>query len=153
MTIDSLLFQLVSTGAAAAVWLGLNIAINKWDPPGDVTTDVGVKKLCKILLTGSVLLLVAVVWGLPLSSLSVVLGGLSAGLAFAAKDFVSNILSAITLFTDRPFKIGDTISVDGICGKVVDIGVKGTKLQERHSYWYIPNSAFSNQAYEVENQC
>jgi MscS family membrane protein len=60
------------------------------------------------------------------------LGALGIGgfaIALAAQDTVKNIISGITLFTDRPFKIGDRIRFDAIDGNVEDIGVRSTKIR------------------------
>jgi MscS family membrane protein len=60
------------------------------------------------------------------------LGALGIGgfaIALAAQDTVKNIIGGITLFTDRPFKIGDRIRFDAIDGNVEDIGVRSTKIR------------------------
>jgi MscS family membrane protein len=49
--------------------------------------------------------------------------------ALAAQDTVKNIIGGITLFTDRPFRIGDRICFDSIDGNVEDIGVRSTKIR------------------------
>lgn len=55
----------------------------------------------------------------------------SAGIAFAlaAQDTVKNIFGAFTIFTDKPFGIGDTINVNGFEGTVVDVGMRSTPNQ------------------------
>ena len=50
-----------------------------------------------------------------------VLAGLGIGgiaLAMAAKDTVSNVFGGFTIFTDRPFKINDSVRVDGYEGRI-----------------------------------
>ena len=65
-------------------------------------------------------------------SVAALLGTLGIGgiaVALAAQDTVKNIIGGMTLFTDRPFKIGDRIRFDSIDGNVEDIGVRSTKIR------------------------
>ncbi len=55
------------------------------------------------------------------------LGGLA--FAMAAKDSVANLFGGITVFIDKPFKIGDRIVIDGYDGTVTDMGMRSTKLR------------------------
>lgn len=54
------------------------------------------------------------------------IGGIA--FALAAQDTVKNIFGAITIFTDKPFGIGDTINVNGLEGTVVDVGMRSTRI-------------------------
>ncbi|MDD3320673.1 MAG: mechanosensitive ion channel family protein [Paludibacter sp.] len=55
------------------------------------------------------------------------IGGLA--FALAAQDTLKNIFGGITIFTDRPFRIGDRIKVDGFDGIIEDIGIRSTRLR------------------------
>ncbi len=55
------------------------------------------------------------------------LGGLA--FAMAAKDSVANLFGGVTVFMDKPFKIGDRIVIDGYDGTIVDMGLRSTKLK------------------------
>lgn len=55
------------------------------------------------------------------------IGGLA--MAMAAKDFVANIFGGVTVFVDKPFKIGDRIQIDGFDGFVREIGIRSTRIQ------------------------
>lgn len=54
------------------------------------------------------------------------IGGIA--FALAAQDTVKNVFGAITIFTDKPFGIGDTINVNGLEGTVVDVGMRSTRI-------------------------
>ncbi len=54
------------------------------------------------------------------------IGGIA--FALAAQDTVKNVFGAITIFTDKPFGIGDTINVNGMEGTVVDVGMRSTRI-------------------------
>jgi len=55
------------------------------------------------------------------------IGGVA--IALAAKDFASNVFGGITVFIDKPFRIGDRIVVANYDGFVRDIGIRSTRLQ------------------------
>lgn len=54
------------------------------------------------------------------------IGGLA--LALAAKDTVTNIFGGITIFFDKPFRIGDRVRVSGYDGYIVAIGLRSFRL-------------------------
>lgn len=54
------------------------------------------------------------------------IGGIA--FALAAQDTVKNIFGAFTIFTDKPFGIGDTININGFEGTVVDVGMRSTRI-------------------------
>ncbi|MDH3761563.1 MAG: mechanosensitive ion channel family protein [Gammaproteobacteria bacterium] len=75
------------------------------------------------------------------------IGGLA--LAMAAKDTVSNIFGGFTIFTDKPFNIGDRIKVSGFDGTVNEIGLRSTRLKTLDGRIVtIPNSTFADSAVE-----
>lgn len=55
------------------------------------------------------------------------IGGIA--MAMAAKDFVANIFGGVTVFIDKPFKLGDRIQIGGFDGMVQDIGIRSTRLK------------------------
>ena len=81
-----------------------------------------------------------VIWAIgvmmALRNVGVDVGALIAGLgigglafALAAQDTIKNVFGGITIFTDRPFRIGDRIKVDGFDGMVEDIGIRSTRIR------------------------
>lgn len=65
-------------------------------------------------------------------NVATLVGGLGlGGLAFAlaAQDTIKNIFGGFTIFTDRPFRIGDQIKVDGFNGFVEEIGIRSTRIR------------------------
>lgn len=84
--------------------------------------------------------ILGVIWAIgimmALKNVGVDVGALIAGLgigglafALAAQDTIKNIFGGITIFTDRPFRIGDRIIVDGFDGFIEDIGIRSTRLR------------------------
>lgn len=66
-------------------------------------------------------------------NISALLGTLGIGgiaFALAAQDTVKNVFGAFTIFTDKPFEIGDVIRVNDFEGTVVDVGIRSTKVMD-----------------------
>jgi len=47
---------------------------------------------------------------------------------FAAQDLLKNIFGGLVIISDRPFQVGDKISVGGTYGEVTSIGLRSTRL-------------------------
>ncbi len=69
------------------------------------------------------LLFLGFVWFRGFQPLATYLGLLSAGISIALKDPIVDIAAWIFIMTNRPFKLGDRIEVNGHIGDVIDIGV------------------------------
>ncbi len=75
------------------------------------------------------------------------LGGLA--VALAARDTLANFFGYVVLFLDRPFAVGDRISVAGSYGDVEDVGLRSTKIRTRdRTLVSIPNSLVANESIE-----
>ena len=63
-------------------------------------------------------------------------------IAFAMQDTLANFFSGIFILTDRPFKVGDTILIDGDYCRVEKIGLRTTWLYNRfdHDIIIFPNN-------------
>lgn len=64
--------------------------------------------------------------GLNLGSLIAFLG---VGIGFALKDLLSNFIAGIMILTQKKFKIGDTIKLGDIIGKIVEIETRTTQIK------------------------
>ena len=85
-------------------------------------------------------------------SVSSLLAGLGlGGLAFAlaAKDSLANLFGSVTIFTDRPFQIGDWIKMAGVEGVVEDVGFRSTRVRTfGKTLITIPNSKIATSTIE-----
>ncbi len=71
------------------------------------------------------------------------LGGLA--FALAAKDVVANIFGSFTILLDRPFKIGDWVTIGNIDGTVESVGIRSTRIRTFYnSLITVPNSELIN---------
>lgn len=66
--------------------------------------------------------------GIRTSTLLASLGIASLTIGFAARDALSNLISGILIFFDRPFVIGDLVEIDGKYGRVDQITLRSTRV-------------------------
>jgi MscS family membrane protein len=75
------------------------------------------------------------------------IGGLA--LAMAAKDSVANIFGGIMIFTDKPFKIGDRIKINGFDGTITEVGLRTSRMTTLEGRLVtIPNALFTGDMVE-----
>jgi small conductance mechanosensitive channel len=66
--------------------------------------------------------------GIDTASVLASLGVVGLTLGFAAKDALSNIISGVFIFLDRPFVIGDLVEIGGNYGRVEKITMRSTRV-------------------------
>lgn len=85
-------------------------------------------------------------------NMGTILAGLGiGGLAFAlaAKDMLANLFGSGTIFTDRPFAIGDRVKIKGYDGVVEEVGFRSTRLRLLNGHLtIIPNAVVANETVE-----
>jgi len=68
---------------------------------------------------------------------------LSVGLGFGVQEIFANMVSGIILLFERPVRIGDTVTIDGITGKVIRIQMRATTLIDMDQKdQIVPNKTF-----------
>jgi small conductance mechanosensitive channel len=67
--------------------------------------------------------------GVNLGALVASLGLVGLTISLALKDVLANYVSGVMLLLQGPFKVGDTIIVDGVEGTVIDITARSTALR------------------------
>lgn len=71
------------------------------------------------------------------------IGGLA--VALAARDTLANFFGSITIFLDRPFKLGDWVTIGNVEGVVEEVGFRSTRVRTFYnSLVSVPNSNVSN---------
>jgi MscS family membrane protein len=86
------------------------------------------------------------VWKINITPLIASAGIAGVAVALAAKDTLANFFGGLSIFVDKPYKIGDYIVLDGKeRGEVVGIGIRSTRIKTRDDILItIPNSIISN---------
>lgn len=84
--------------------------------------------------------------GIPLTAFTVLGGALAIGVGFASQNILSNFISGIIMMIERPIRVGDRIQIEGVEGRVTEIGTRSTKVRTvENKHWIVPNSAFLEQ--------
>lgn len=77
-----------------------------------------------ILLSGFVVALTAI--GVDMTKFTIVAGALTVGIGFGLQNIVNNFVSGLIVLFERPVKVGDTIQIDDMVGRVQHIGIRAT---------------------------
>jgi len=96
----------------------------KLDETAQAFVDTALKYI--ILTIGIIQALAAI--GVNTASLITSLGIAGLTIGFAARDALSNLISGILIFWDRPFVIGDLVEVGGQYGRVDRITLRSTRV-------------------------
>lgn len=72
--------------------------------------------------------------GINVTSLIAGASVVGVGISFAAKDTLENLISGITILTDKTFKVGDVIKISGSVGTVTEITLRSVRLRTKENY-------------------
>jgi small conductance mechanosensitive channel len=85
--------------------------------------------------------------GVNTASLVTSVGVAGLTLGFAARDTLSNVISGLFIFWDRPFVVGDLIEIGGHYGRVSEITMRSTRVVTVDGRMVaIPNAEVANSA-------
>ena len=84
--------------------------------------------ILSVLVWMAYVVVVVAVWRIPIGSLSLVAGGLSAGIGLALKDILNNFIYGIQLMGGR-LRVGDWIECDGVRGRVIAINYQFVQVE------------------------
>jgi small conductance mechanosensitive channel len=103
-------------------------------------------RLTRFAVLGLGLVMAASQLGIDVASLLAGVGILGLAVGLAAQDSLSNLVAGITILWDRPFRIGDHVTVSGTFGKVQEIGLRTTRIRTVNQLDAIlPNKEIINQ--------
>jgi MscS family membrane protein len=105
-----------------------------------------IENLLKIVIIAAALMTVLSIWEINITPLLASAGVVGVAIAIAAKDMLSNFFGGISIFMDRPYKLGDYIVLEsGERGEVVTIGVRSTRIKTRDDILIaVPNAVIAN---------
>ena len=96
---------------------------------GGVTTVIATGYLARLILWTLILLVALENLGVNITALVAGLGITGIAVALAVQNVLGDLLAALSIVLDRPFVIGDFISVEGVEGTVERIGIKTTRVR------------------------
>jgi len=105
-----------------------------------------VENVSKIVLVLLSLMVVLSIWRVNITPLLASAGIAGVAVAIAAKDTLSNFFGGLSIFMDKPYKVGDFIVLDnGDGGEVVSIGLRSTRIRTLDNILItIPNSVIAS---------
>ena len=98
-----------------------------------------------VLFIVSAILVIAALVGanIPLTAFAFLGGALAIAAGFGLQNLLKNLVSGIMLLIERPLRLGDLVEVDGVRGRITDIGVRASTLRTADGIEsIIPNSRF-----------
>jgi small-conductance mechanosensitive channel len=91
--------------------------------------------------------------GVSLGNITLVIGLLATGLAFAIREILLSVFGWLILLRKRPFRIGDYIKIDGREGRVLHIGTFYVRIdmseKRGEDFTQIPNRFFLEKSIDV----
>ena len=150
----TLVDNLLESFAVAAVFSALHglvgpISAQLYPETPKMAADVG-RDWIEGTVRGVVLVLgvaaILRVWGVDIGSALTGVGVFGAALALAAQDFVRNMVAGMSSASERRFKVGDWIEVEGLVEGIVEgIELRSTRIRRFDSgVSWVPNSDLSN---------
>jgi small-conductance mechanosensitive channel len=102
----------------------------------NTSTYYNLRKRFYYTFTLILILLIILVWSGSKLDLSTYMGFISAGIAIALREIFTNIAAWFIIIFQKPFEVGDRISVDGRSGDIIDIKLFQIVLLEVSSAQY-----------------
>jgi len=88
--------------------------------------SVGVIRL--LILIVAIALIVPMVITTSVQNVLAVLGFAAVALGFAFKEYISSLLAGIVAVYERPYRVGDWVSVDGAYGEIISMNLRALRM-------------------------
>ncbi len=121
--------QVLITGSSLINPLTGSLLFRRGEQQEDQTAQNALNILLRVLLWVLVILLSLENLGVKISTLVAGLGvgGIAAGLAL--QHVASDLFASVAIMWDKPFQIGDFITIDTLSGTVERVGIKTTRIR------------------------
>ncbi|MGD8431817.1 MAG: mechanosensitive ion channel [Nitrosopumilaceae archaeon] len=93
-------------------------------------TRYSFRKITSILYLGCFIASVVIIWSGDAQEITVALGLVGAGMAFALQDVLKNLAGGVIIYLNRLYVVGDRIEINSKIGDVIDIGILYTTILE-----------------------
>lgn len=99
-------------------WVVVRLVARRTDNPDTIYSW---RKGVQYITLAIAVLVIGRIWIDGSGDIFTYLGLLSAGLAIALQDPITNVIGWLFIIVQRPFEVGDRIEVDGVAGDVIDV--------------------------------
>jgi len=107
----------------------------------DTIMDMGSKLLRLLFIFVFVVFAIEVIFNADLKATIAGIGIVGLAVTFALQGTLKNFISSLTIYTDRPFRMGDQVHYNGQYGPVEKIGFRSTKVRTWDGHLItVPNS-------------
>ncbi len=111
----------------------------------DISLKSFIRSLINIALKIVLIISVAGMLGIHTTSFVAVLGAAGLAVGLALQGSLANFAGGVLILFFKPYKVGDTIEVDGVIGEVQEIQIFNTVvLKPDHRTAFLPNGSVSN---------
>jgi len=87
--------------------------------------------------------------GVPVAALATGIGVGGLAFALASQSTLENLVAGLTIYSDRPVRVGDYCTIGGVSGTVESIGLRSTRLRTlERTMVTIPNAEVAKQILE-----
>jgi len=133
---DKAIHGLLVVGSFAQIGLWVSGLAQFWiagyrnaDDPSVATSTRMIMLLVRVAVWSAIFLLVLDGLGFDVTTLLAGLGIGGVAVAFALQAVLGDLLASISIVMDKPFVVGDFISVDLVSGTVENVGLKTTRVR------------------------
>lgn len=122
------------------------LATPRIDPRGiDASLVTTITNLLSIFLALCILFYGGSTLGIPLIPVVTGFGVIGLAISLAARPTIENVIGGLTLFADKPVRIGDLCMFGETKGRVMHIGLRSTRIRATdRTIISIPNAEFSH---------
>lgn len=141
-TLGNILFFVIIIFLANQLQKNIGIFFGEEDADftGEKVTKGSKLALIRLIIIVTGVLFAVTASGVPLTKITVLLGALGVGIGLGLQNIINNFVSGIILIFEKPFNIGDYIELADKKGKVLEIGIRSSKmLTSQGSRVIIPN--------------
>lgn len=124
----------IGVGLQVGIWLQSATlgTVRLWTrqrPGGQhATVAAGIEFISRLVIWVAVILVILSNLGVQISAVIAGLGVGGIAAALAVQGILSDLFAGLSMYFDRPFDIGDAISIDQISGTVRQIGLRTTRI-------------------------
>ena len=104
------------------------------------------QKLSNIIIYFAGIMFLLKMWNIDITPFLASAGIMGFVIAFAAQDTLSHLFGGISIYFDKPFKVGDRVQLEsGEIGDVLEIGIRSTRIKTfDETVIIIPNSTIAS---------
>lgn len=124
-----ILVALIALAIFYLIWRVINSVIfSRWKKLFNKTSAAFAETVIKFSILSVGVLVALSVAGIQTTAVLASLGVVGLTIGFAARETLSNVISGILIFLDRPFTIDDLVEIDGHYGRIEAITLRSTRI-------------------------